>query len=198
MRNSLNVFLFLCCLLLSCGCAGRGPLLQELGQLPPDAGCRIAVLPFINRGDYPGGNELLYKVFIAELGGSGQFLLVNEADILKVYQQLAIYPTRMPDENQLQVIASRVGATLFVGGDILRMAERPAGSEVHAELSVVVRLYDGQTGCVLWETYHKRRGRDYKSVLHFGQINTVAGLSKQMVREMIELWIESGMKACGE
>lgn len=198
MRNSLHVFLFLLSLALTSGCAGRGPLVQELGTLPPDAGCRIAVLPFVNRGDYPGGNELLYKVFIAELGGSGQFQLVNEADILKVYQQLAIYPTRMPDENQMQVIATRVGATLFIGGDILRMAERPAGNEVHTELSLVIRLYEGKTGCVLWETYHKRRGRDYKSVLHFGQINTVAGLAKQMVREIIDKWEENGMEACGE
>lgn len=198
MRNFLHMFLFLYCLFLLSGCGGRTPMLQELAPLPPDAGCRVAVLPLINRGDYPGGNELLYKVFTSELAASGQFHLVNEADILKVYQQLTIFPTRMADENQMQVIASRLGATLFIGGDILRMVERPAGHEVHTELSLVIRLYDGKTGGLLWETYHKRRGRDYKSVLHFGQINTVAGLSKQMVREIIELWMKNGMAACSE
>lgn len=198
MRNFLHSFLLVFCLVLTTGCGGRMPLLQELAPLPPDAGCRIAVLPFINRGDYPGGNELLYKVFTSELAGSGQFQLVNEADILKVYQQLGIFPTRMADERQMQVIASRLGVTLFAGGDILRMAERPAGNEVNVELSLVIRLYEGKTGDMVWETYHKRRGRDYKSVLHFGQINTVAGLSKQMVGEIIDMWIENGLEACGK
>jgi len=192
-----HVFLFLVCVTLTGGCGGRVPLLQELAPLPPDAGCRVAVLPFVNRGDYPGGNELLYKIFTSELAGTGEFHIVNEADILKVYQQLALYPTRMADANQMQVIASRLGVTLFIGGDILRMTERPSGNEVHTEMSVVIRLYEGKTGDLLWETYHKRRGRDYKSVLHFGQINTVAGLAKQMVREIIDLWNTNGLTACG-
>jgi hypothetical protein len=198
LRNFPHMFLFLCGLLLVSGCGGRTPMLQELGPLPPDAGCRVAVLPLINRGDYPGGNELVYKIFTTELAAAGRFHLVNEADIRKVYNQLTLFPTRMADENQMQVIASRLGVTLFAGGDILRMTERPAGNEVHTELSLVIRLYDGKTGGLLWETYHKRRGRDYKSVLHFGQINTVAGLSKQMVREIIELWSRNGLTACSE
>ncbi|NOX80612.1 MAG: hypothetical protein GXP57_05920 [Deltaproteobacteria bacterium] len=164
--------------------------------LPGNSTCRVAVLPFLERGGYPRGAELFYKVFSAELVSAAAFQLVQEGDILDLYRQLTIFPSQEPNLEQLRIIGSRLGVQLFIGGDILKMVERRSGGEVVTELTVVLRLYDGRTGKLLWETYHKRCGRDYRTVMHFGRINTITGLARRMSKEIINLWLEQGMNKC--
>jgi hypothetical protein len=180
------------------GCADDVPRLHKMGALPADASCSVAILPFVDRGHFPNGANLLYKVMTSELVSSDKIKLVNEGDILKVYQQLNIFPTRMPDQEQMKIISNRLGVKLFIAGDILRMAERPSGRQVNTELTVIVRMYEGPTGNLVWGTYHKRRGLDYRKILHFGRINTITGLTRQVVDEILELWFEEGMTACSE
>ena len=156
----------------------------------------MAVLPFIDKGSYPRGAAILYMVFVSELVASGKFQVVLEGDILDLYKQLMIYPNAQPNQEQLEVIGGRLGAVLFVGGDILKMQQRKSRNTMETDLTFILRIYDGVSGRVLWETYHRRQGDYYQKVLHFGRINTITGLARQMSREVIDLWLEKGMKPC--
>lgn len=183
-------------LFLLVACSAATPRLDKMEPLPGNFSCRVAVLPFLYSGTYPRGAKLFYKVFSAELVSAAAFQVVREGDVLDLYRQLTIFPSREPSLEQLRIIGSRLGVQLFIGGDILKMVERRSGGEVVTELTVVLRLYDGRTGKLLWETYHKRRGRDYLTVMHFGRINTITGLARRMSKEIINLWLEQGMNKC--
>ncbi len=187
---------FALCLLVACSSAT--PRLDKMAPLPGNFTCRVAVLPFQDHGNYPRGAELFYKVFSAELVSAAAFQVVQEGDVLDLYRQLTIFPTREPTLEQLRIIGSRLGVQLFIGGDIMRMVERRSGLDVATELTVVLRIYDGRTGRLLWETYYKRRGKDYRIVMNFGRINTITGLARRMSKEIINLWLEQGMNQCAK
>ncbi len=172
------------------------PVLQTFSNPPEMATCRIAILPFTDQGTYPEGAEIFYKIFFAELVSSGHFTVVPEGDIRDLYKQLKMYPNRQPKQDQLEIIGGRLRATIFIGGDILFMKEENDGAAKKTKLTVVLRLYDAGTGKIFWATYHRRRGLEYHQVLHFGRINTITTLARQMAVEIIDLWRENGLQPC--
>lgn len=179
------------------GCAPKVPMLMnEISSLPADAACRMTILPLMDRGSFPRGAAVFYKVLLAELIASGHFQVTEEGDLLELYRQFRIYPNREPSSEQLRMIGGRLGTTLFVGGDILKMNERHKGNFPYVELTVELRFYDGRTGKETWTTYHSRRSEDYQQILHFGRINTMTALAKRMSQEIITLWLEKGMIPC--
>jgi hypothetical protein len=116
--------------------------------------------------------------------------------VLELYRQFRLFPKDRPTQEQLQVIAERLGAELLVVGDILDMVEEDAGGEVNTELTMVLGLRAGASGKLHWSTYHRRRGEEYRNVLHYGRVNTMSGLARRMADEIISYWIENGMRQC--
>jgi polysaccharide biosynthesis protein PelC len=155
------------------------------------------VLPFVNETDYPLANSIAYKVFLAEFSTLGNYLVAQEGDVLKVYQQLRLLPGETPAPEQLGVLGSRLGVQLLITGRVLEMRENPGEhASVNPVLAVSVRLHEGPTGEGLWSTYHRREGTEYRKAMHFGKIHTVTGLSRQVAREIIQLWIQRGLTPC--
>ena len=182
--------------LLLAGCGRQVPTLYRFADLPAEDTCRIALLPLVDRGNYPRGATILYKILLTELVAAGHFKVVQEGDVLDLYQQLLIYPNRQPTQEQLSIIGGRLGVGLFVGGDILEMQQQKSSFATETDLTFVLRIFDGRSGRMLWTTYHRRRGDYYQKVLHFGRINTITGLARKMVEEVIDLWLEEGMVPC--
>lgn len=173
------------------------PLYRQLAPLPADPVCRVAVLPFLNDSDFPLGDAIVSKVFTMQFQDSGNYLVIQEGDILKVYQQLHILPGVAPPLDQLQIIANRVNAQLLITGIILEMREdRGEHGTVNPMLIMDIQIRDGRSGETLWNTFHRRQGTDYKKTMHFGTIHTVTGLSRQMAEEIINLWLNKGLTQC--
>lgn len=193
-RSSL-LLLFTVFLLLT-GCAGKYPRLEVIAPLPESPRCRLAILPFTYQGDYPRGENILYKAFIAEMAAVPGIEVVAEGDVLQMYKQFRLFPKDQLNEEQMRILAQRLGAETLVLGDILRMNEVDSVDEVSTELTLVLNLYAGESGKLLWSTYHKRRGDEYRNVLHYGRVNSMSGLARRMASEIITLWIENGMKQC--
>ncbi|MFC1843906.1 hypothetical protein ACFLZ5_03875 [Thermodesulfobacteriota bacterium] len=190
------IFLLLCGFILS-GCGTQLPLHRQLTPLPSDPLCRVAVLPFLNDSDFPLGDAVVQKVFMTQFQKAGNYLVLQEGDILKVYQQLHILPGVAPTLEQFQIIADRVNAQLLVTGIILEMREdRGKHKTVIPVLIMEIQIRDGRSGEILWTTFHRRQGTDYKKTMHFGTIHTVTGLSRQMAEEIINLWFKKGLKQC--
>ncbi len=197
MRLACRCVILLLFTLLVNGCSSKYPKIEEVRPLPDDFNCRVAVLPFIDQSEYPQGARLFYKVFSAELSAAG-FQVVHEGDVQDMYRQLKIYRNQDPTDEQLRIIGKRVDSDILIGGDILRLYERKDAGQVETEATFVLYIFDAKTGQFTWGTYHKRRGKDYNKLLHFGTINSVIGLIEIMFQEVVELWFEQGMNTCSK
>ena len=192
-----SFFLTLFCVFLLSGCGTQLPLHRQLAPLPAGPLCRVAVLPFLNDSDFPLGDSIVHKVFATQFMNSGNYLVIQEGDILKVYQQLHILPGLAPTLEQLQIIGDRINAQLLITGTIMAMREDPGEDRTVIPLIVMeIQIRDGRSGDVLWTAFHRRLGTDYQKTMHFGKIQTATGLSRQMAEEIINLWTEKGLKQC--
>ncbi|MHB8790710.1 MAG: hypothetical protein ACYDBT_12605 [Desulfobulbaceae bacterium] len=187
--------LWLAAAVLLAGCAGSFPRLEVLDSLPDTPHCRVAVLPFVYQGDFPRGENIVYKAFVAEMAAVSGVDVVSEGDVLQMYKQFQLFPKNLPNKDQLRAMAQRLRAETVVTGEILRMNEVEA-DVVNTELTLVINLYAGESGKLLWTTYHRRRGEEYRNVLHYGRVNSMSGLARRMSSEILTLWIENGMKQC--
>jgi hypothetical protein len=165
--------------------------------MPSGPVCRVAVLPFQNDSGYPLADAIFSKVFAAQFQSAGNHLLIQEGDILKVYQQLRLLPGQTPTREQLQIVASRVNAQLLITGTVMEMREnRGEYGSVDPVLAVDVQIRDGGSSDALWTAYHRRQGTEYRKAMHFGTIHTVSGLSQQVALEIINLWLKKGLPSC--
>lgn len=189
--------LFLLCSFFLNGCATRGPIFRQMGPLPAGPVCRVAVLPFVNDSDYPLADTIVQKVFTTAFQGSGNYLVIQEGETHKIYQQLHILPQVAPSREKMEIIASRLNAQLLITGIILQAREdRGEHTTVNPMLLMKLDIRDGRSGEILWTVIHRRQGTDYKKSMHFGTIHTVTGLSRQMAVEIINLWFKKGLKQC--
>lgn len=173
------------------------PLHRQMAPLPSGPVCRVAVLPFVSDSKFPLGDAIVSKVFATQFQNSGNFILIQDGDVLKAYQQLHILPGRPPTLEQLQIIADRVGAQFLITGVVLEMREDPGeNGTVNPLLSLEVKFCDGRSGQTLWIAFHRRQGNYYTKIMHFGSINTVTGLCRQMAVEIINLWFKKGLAQC--
>lgn len=180
------------------GCGTELPYLQRLRPLP-GAGhiCRVAVLPFTSESDYPQSAAIVTKVITAELNQSGNYIVTQEGDVDKLYLQLRILPGQAPTQEQLQVLTSRLNVQLLFTGRVLEMRDNPGPNHsINPVLALRLEILDGHTGAVLWSVYHRRQGMDYLKIMHFGIIHSMAGLTKQVGSEIINLMFKKGLPKC--
>lgn len=185
---------------LAVACVSKRPEFQPLFPLPADNICRVTVLPFTNETEYIKGDTVFYRIFVAELVRSGNFVVAQEGDVRRIYKQLLLLPGEKPDVENLRYVAGQLGSQLVITGTIIEMAEKKGGSSgMNPSLAVELRILDPDTAGVLWTTYLKREGEDYRKVMHFGLVNTLTQLSRIVSQEIMELWFNvGGMKPCRE
>ncbi len=179
-------------------CTGNKPYLQQFKMTPPVEACSIGVLPLLNKSDYDQGELVLYRVLLSELVSQRPWRMALEGDIRKIYRELQLRPWVSPTPEQMQVIASRLGVDILVGGEILDMDERREGERMNPRIKLHLKVYNGSDGTLLWATYHGRQGTDYRKLMHFGLSNSVSQLGKKMIKEILTLWEEEGLVACSK
>ncbi|NDY41527.1 hypothetical protein G3N55_01490 [Dissulfurirhabdus thermomarina] len=178
------------------GCSGL-PAVHELAPLPAAGACRVAVLPFRNETRYPVGAVLVYRVFLAELVQAGRFDVVQEGDVREVLRgHLRLLPGQDPLWEHMPILHDRLGADLVVSGRVMEMDDQGRGGGVNPVLAIRLEIRDGASGRLLWETYHRRDGQHYRKVLHFGLINSMTALARQMAREVLDEWTKRGLRGC--
>ncbi|MBU0682464.1 MAG: hypothetical protein KKD73_13685 [Proteobacteria bacterium] len=195
-RFLIYTIMALSCLFTLSGCAGKRPHLQQFASRYPVQACSVGVLPLINRSAYSQGDKILYRVIMAELVIQRPWRLALEGDIRRIYRELRLRPWIQPNPEQMQIIASRLGVDLLVGGEILEMEEQVEGDRVNPRLKIQLQVYNGKDGTLLWSTYHGKQGTDYRKLMHFGLSNTVSELGKKMMKEILGLWEEEELLAC--
>ncbi|MBI5557133.1 MAG: hypothetical protein HY885_05800 [Deltaproteobacteria bacterium] len=133
----------------------------------------------------------------AKLSSAG-IKVASEGDVWNLYRELRIFPNQHPDIEQIMVIGSRLDVQLIITGRIAEMEEKMGDNYVTPVLALTLEVHDAKSGKTMWTTYHRREGADYRTVMHFGLVNTVTQLSRIMAEEVIEEWYAKGMKRCEE
>jgi len=185
--------------LAGCGLRSR-PMVMKQAPLPDEGNvCRVAVLPFSNQCGYPLADTVFYRIFVAELLESGNYLVSQEGDVRKIYRQMKVIIGRTPDIEQIRALAGRLGVQMVISGSVLEMRDKTEyGRKLEPSIAVVVRILDAESGRTLWTTFVRREGGDYRKVMHFGVINTVSALAKRVSKEILEAWFEEGLHRCSE
>lgn len=181
------------------GCVGSSkPATHMYGTLETQKICRVAVLPFVNQTQYRNGDIIAYRIFTSELVNFDRFNLVQEGDVRKVYQQMQIFPGESPTYEQVRVIGERLEAEILIEGRIIEMTHGNRADEPFPVLGMSLIVYDAKKGVTLWTTYHRKKGDQYRKVMHFGLVNTIYALVQRMSREILNSWSEVGFKQCTE
>jgi hypothetical protein len=192
----LKIASLLVCLVAFLGgsCSQKYPHIEQIAPLPENV-CRIAVVPFVNRTEYLNGGILFYRVFVSEFSRFGDYQLVPEGDIRRVFRQLHIVPgVQQPEYDQLQVIGDYLNADIMLSGAILQMKEVSSGiDEKIPYITVKLNLLDARSGRSLGSIYHVRDGNQYRKVMHFGVTTTVTQLATKISREIMEKLISKGL-----
>jgi len=184
-----------------CSCSGKEPPTVLKQGFLPDGGniCRVAVLPFVNQTSYVQADGIFSRVFVSELVNSGNYQVAQEGDVRKFLQQMQVLPNQAPDIEQLRAMADRLGAQVVISGTITEMKESgELGDRLEPSLAVVVRVIDGDSGRTLWSTYNRREGQQYRTLMHFGKVNSVTSLAKHVSAELVESWHKEGFFKCTE
>lgn len=158
----------------------------------------MALLPFINSSRFEQGNLIAQRVFAAELTRIAGIAVASEGDVQNIYRELRIFPNQLPDIEQIRVLGSRLDVQLVISGRITEMEETMGDNYVNPVLALTLQVYDAKNGKTMWTTYHRREGADYRTVMHFGLVNSVTQLSRIISDEIIEEWFAEGMKQCGK
>lgn len=188
-------------LTLLCACSVKEPpTVLKQGALP-DGGniCRIAVLPFVNQTGYKEADDIIARVFVSELVNSGNYQVAQEGDVRKFLQQMQVLPNQTPDSEQLRAMADRLGAQVVISGTVTEMNDKSEyGQQLEPSVAVVIRVIEGEFGRTLWSTYSRREGQQYRKIMHFGLVNSLTSLAKNVSAEIVEAWHKEGFLKCTE
>lgn len=197
---SLQHYLFLLALstmltLAGCMPAAPSPEFNLLATAPKPI-CRVAVLPFVNTTDYVQGDTIVYRIFVAELNRLAGFTVAQEGDVRRILRQMQLTPKEVPSYEQRRVLADRLGVDAIITGEIVAMHEDEGTLETNPLLAVDLKLLATESNTTIITTYHSRRGKDYRKVMHFGLVNTITTLAVNVSDEILEIWSTKGVKPC--
>ena len=193
-KSGLCVTLFLGVLLIFQGCAGekrKHPLVSLTAKSMPRV-CRIAVLPFQNQTKYPAAGLMLYRIFLSEMAGSREFQVIEEGVIRRILLRGKVFPGRSLTPELQSMIYKATHVDALLSGEIVEAVEEK--DRVH--LAFELKMREAATGRLLWTTYYAREGEDYRKVMHFGEIDTLTGLARQMVMDVLKSRREKGLGGC--
>lgn len=159
----------------------------------PRGRLRVAVLPFANQTRWPQGQLLLYRALLAELIRSGALDVVGEGDVRQLYIQRRIIPGRPLGEEDLRALVDRLRVDVVISGRLLRMERSRREGEPDPLVAFWVRALDPRGGRLLWSTYHRRRGSDYRRFMRFGVVRSVTALCQRMCAEVVRDWRRHGL-----
>jgi len=156
----------------------------------------VAVLPFVNDSKFDQGEIVVQRIMVAVLSEFPGLKIEGEGDVRKLYSELRIFPGKQPDIKQLQIIGSRLEVQALIAGNIKQMSENSKDGEINPVIEIHLQVFDADSGQTMWTTFHRREGRDFRKLMHFGLIDTVSELAEVMAEEIYLKWQDEGFAQC--
>lgn len=177
-------------LLLLVTLVGCAPGLQQftVAESGVRPGATVAFLPLGNLTSSEAAGNVFVQKLLVELGALDHFRIQDPGLVSGALRQLRILdPDRMSAE-QMESLASRVGADYLLVGVVTDYAEgkdRPRGLPV---VAITLRLIDASNGLVIWAGSASREGDDGETFFGIGRIRTAdrlaAVISHQLAQSM--------------
>ncbi|MEW5772458.1 MAG: GNA1162 family protein [Thermodesulfobacteriota bacterium] len=171
--------------LLLAGCASRPHTFAETrpaGAKP----LRVAVLPFRNETANPVASRVVTGAFIVGLAKAGGYKPEFPGNVRNFFIRERIIVREGADLKTMGLMAERLGVDVVVMGQVEEYSgteDIRRGSTPTVRLSA--RMADARTGRILFMGRHGRNGDDYRTVLDFGAVHSVAQLSLLVVEELV-------------
>ena len=148
---------------------------------------KVAVFSFHNNTQVNEATRIVTEAFLTELfkkknykvefPGNVRAFLVNERIVVRTGIDL----------QTMKLMAKRLGVDAVMLGEVDEYVGVDDTKRLVIPLvSIRSRMVDSRTGKILWMAYHRRTGDDYRKVLDFGKVRSVAALAGKVVGEMIQ------------
>ena len=159
--------------------SGCAPGLTSFRSAGPGvtSGASLAFLPLSNLTDSESATEVFVQKLLVELGALDHFRIQDPGLVTGALRSLRILdPDRMSAE-QMEALATRVGADYLLVGVVTDFAEgkdRPRGLPV---ASITLRIIDASNGDVIWGGSASREGDDGEVFFGLGRIRSADRLA---------------------
>ncbi len=184
----LSYLILIICLV---GCSSLPEVDITYPQLEPP--CKVAIIPFGNQTKDPTISRILYRILLAQLVKSKIFEVIPEGEVRQFMLVNRVLPGQPLSPDKIKLLAQKSGADAIIEGEVLQVVNDKKG-DVQLAFNLWVR--DAHTGRLLWWTHHRRTGKEYQKILHFGRICTITGLANRMITEVLKEWRDKGLTGC--
>ena len=161
--------------------------------------CRVAVIPFVNETHDLGVGLLASRIFSNELVNAHLFTVVSEGGVRHFAAQKKLF---MSDLRETQTALYReLGDNLQVDavirGTVMKSGIADTGQDGSVPfVGLKIEIVDVRSGKLLVDSFHQRRGDEYRKIMHVGIIRTKTGLLDRVVEEVIQQWKKNGVVKC--
>lgn len=198
MRNFSFVLTLLLLFVITSGCSSFGIKKEQDGyvkifsneEIKP---CKVAVLPFKNEieQDENAGEKVATIVYSAFVSAGIDVVLPGEVRKLMIGRHFLTYQN-IPD-TFLLFLRNNMNVGLVVTGRVIEFKPYGGGSR-YPEIRVWIEGISTKTGKRVFTAYMVRRGDDYRKVLEFGVVKSIAELTFRGTDELIKKLQEAGIK----
>lgn len=186
--------------LLLCACSGRNnPNFVLVDSTSSSEICRVVVLPFVDEANDPGIAQLSSRVFRNELINSGLLIVESEGAVRNfMAQKKMIIADFMETRTRLyREFGEQLNIDTVVRGVVLNSGmDRKGKDGAIPFIALKLEVINAQTGQLIMDTFHRRRGDDYRKLMHVGVIRTKTELMARVAEEIIQTWKENGVRNC--
>jgi len=147
---------------------------------------RIAVLPFYNRSTMKTAGEIVTKAFIEELYDSGKFEIEFPGNVKKFIVGERIIIRKGIGADHIKLVGERLNVDAVIIGCVKKYESEGKENAQIPVISVDARMIHADSCSILWIGDNYRRGDDYETFFGIGRIRSLADLSREVVKELID------------
>jgi len=155
--------------------------------------CKVAVMPFKNevKTDANAGEKVANIVYSAFVSAGVDVVLPGEVNNLMVGRHF--FPYQNIPDTFLLFLRNNMGVGLVVAGRVIEYKPYGGGSR-YPEIKIWIEGISTKTGRRVFTGYIVHRGDDYRKILEFGVVKSVARLLFVSTDELVKKLQEAGIK----
>jgi len=119
---------------------------------------KVGVLPFETMTAERSPADKVQKIFISELLASGAFEVVEPGVVLKALKDDKVENVAALTPAEIVKLAKAMGASGLFFGTVVDYGDARGGSSTATEITIQLRLVDGQSGATVWTASRTRSG----------------------------------------
>lgn len=151
---------------------------------------KVAVVPFENLSNDQGAGARITHIFLTELLATESFDIAEPGEVSKITQRYVGSGGSALTRDQIAEIGKTLGVQGIILGSVNVTSGSRAGGSTTAEMTIVARMVETETGQTVWSATNTEGGRGFWASL-FGTGNkSEAETSRKCVRRLIRTLVK--------